>query len=589
MPDSEDLEDATATRPTLRRRLATMLGFAVMPALVLSVADGVRRYTRVAAERDAAFVAAAQQDAQVTRDNIVATRATLVAVAANPAVAAFAEPACSAYLRSLVAQSVLYRLAVVTDVEGRVRCASRRTAPGVSFADDPDRLRLLGDPGFHVGVRAAGRITGEEVLVASTPVIADGALVGSVSISLSAATLRYFAAVEESPDATQRAIVDADGAVLIATPAGDTASWLPADPAWTDWLPRQATTLVADGGDGRRRVFGLSPFIAERAWLVSAADTGDVYDEAVLRVLPAIAAPLLMLIIAVGVSYFALDRLVVRHLDYLARLARAYGRGRLELKPRIADNAPAEIASLFRSVGSMAGDLAERERELRESAEANRILLLEVYHRVRNNLQMIASLLNLQMRRAETDIERAALARIRDRVHSLALVHEKLYESRRVDALDLGELVGAIARALLAARGAAGGAPALDIAIDVERCVSTPDVATPLALFVNEALLNAIKHGGKGEGRQGQGGLRVALALRARPDGGVDLVIENDVDVVRGSGDRSVAGPRAEAGALGLSLMESFARQLRADFRRRRVGARHVVELSLPPPTRAAA
>lgn len=574
MPYDPDSVEDTAGRATVRRRLATMIGLAVLPAVILSVADGARRYGRVATERDAAFVAAAQQDAQATRDFLMEMRAALWAVAANPSVANFDAPACDAHLRGIVQRRPIYRLVVVADAEGRVRCASQHTPPGLNLTEYPQTREFFETPRFDVTVRAVGMVSREQVLIASTPIVDDGATIGFVSISVSAGALRYFEAVNDGDGPALRAIVDADGTVLLGKPDTVDVTWLPADPGWPSWLGHRASTRIAESSDGQRRVFGLSPFLAGRAWLVSAAETGALYDEAILRVMPAIVAPLLMLAVAVGVSYVALDRLVLRHLVYLARLARVYGRGRLELQPRIAENAPAEIASLFGSIGSMADELATRQRDLRDSAEMNRLLLLEVYHRVRNNLQMIASLVNLQIGRADTEAERAALGRIGDRVHGLALVHEKLYASRGSDAVDLGVLIGDIATALGTAHGAARGEIALDLALDTEHAIVGPALATPLALFVNEALLNAIKHGAARDGT-----LTVGLTLRSGPDGALDLVITNDADADATPDDET---PRQ--GALGLRLMESFARQLRGRFSYRRVDGRHVVRLAWWPP-----
>ncbi|TVQ59628.1 MAG: hypothetical protein EA355_00245 [Rhodobacteraceae bacterium] len=584
MPHRDDFEETAAGRSRLRGRIATLLCLAVMPAVILSVADGLRRYTRVVEERDAAFVAAAQQDARATRDALLEIRATLGATAASPAVKAFESPACDAHLRDIVVSSPIHRLAVAVDAAGAVRCASRPMPPETSFADDPALRRFFERPRFDVAVRAVGQVSGEEVLIASAPIEREGAVVGALTLSISAAALRYFEALQSAGGGSMRAIVDADGAVLLDVSANGADAWLPRDRAWPARFGAEPTVAIAESADGVRRVFGVSPFLADRAWLVAGAETGALYDEAILRVLPALVAPLLTLAIAVGVSWFALDRLVIRHLDYLARLARAYGRGRLDLKPRLDDTAPAEIASLFGSVGKMAAQLADRERDLRRSAETNRLLLLEVYHRVRNNLQLIASLLNLQMRRADADVERAALGRLRDRVHSLALVHEKLYESDAPDALDVASLIGDVARAA-ASGGVVGGPspaalPALELDLGVGPMVVGPEVATPLALLVEETVRDAVRRS-VGAGRDG----RVRVTLERRQDGGILLAVENDE---ADEAQRPRAGAPADgcfaAGdeAAGARLVASLARQMRGEVTELREGRRRVVRIAAP-------
>jgi two-component sensor histidine kinase len=214
----------------------------------------------------------------------------------------------------------------------------------------------------------------------------------------------------------------------------------------------------------------------------------------------------------------------------------------------------------------MAERLQRRQDELREAAEANRALLLEVYHRVKNNLQMIASLLNLQSRRALNPIEREALERIQTRVYSLSLVHERLYHARNLDQAPLDSLVEAIARHLAeSSREAEPRRPVLNL--DLDAIVASPDNATPVALFLNEAMTNAVKYAWRSEGRPA-----IDVSLKAAGKGFV-LSVANDAEETRPQGDHDWS--------LGLRLMRGFARQLRAAMRRERRDGRHVVTLDV--------
>ncbi len=562
----------------MRRRLATMLAFAMMPAVIFSIAEGISRHHQLTEERNEAFFGAAVVDAQATRDVFVGLRAVATTIALDPDVAAFREPACSGILGRAVAANPLFRLAVAIDAEGSVRCASRPVEPGTSFASDPGFRAIASDPDFGLDVRGAGRVTGEEVVIGAAPLLAEGGFGGVVSISVAASSLRFL--VRTGGDATERrpfrAILARDGTVLLDTENHDRAgAWLPR----ADIAPRLGfvpDSFTAESVDGSERFYSVSPFVRGKAWLIAASDERALLDDATLRVLPAMVTPLIVLAIAVGVAYVALDRLVLRHIVYLSRLTRAYGRGRLDLKPRLEDGAPQEIARLAATLGAMAGSLAERQRELRASAETNRVLLLEVYHRVRNNLQMVASLLNLQAQRGGAGPELRALDRTRDRIHSLALVHERLYESGAVDRLDLARLLGDVARAVLGPGGRGAG---LRLSLDLDPRTEAPARATPLALFLNEAMVNAVGLAGPPDGPP-DGAAEVRVALRAGPGGALTLTVASD------------AGPRsapAQDEALESRLMERFAHQLRARLTRGREGARRVVTLEIPPAAAIAA
>lgn len=550
-----------------------MLALAVTPAVVFSIADGVSRYHGLIEERSGAFLDAAVVDAQATRDVIVGLRAVATTITLDPDVEAFREPECSSILSRVVAANPLFRLAVAVDAGGDVRCAAGPVAEEVNFSSDPAFRAMSVEPAFRLAVRNPGRVTGEEVVIGAAPLMVEGRFAGVVSISVAARSLRFLA--QTSGDAAERrpfrAIVGAGGAILLDTEGGDAAgTWLPGGDL-AGRLSLESGRFVAPSVDGVERFYAVSPFVSGQAWLIAGSDETALRAAATLRVLPAMVTPLIMLAIAVGVAYFALDRLVLKHIVHLSDLTRAYGRGRLELRPKLAGNTPQEIASLADTLGAMAEALAERQRELQLSAETNRVLLLEVYHRVRNNLQMVASLVNLQMRRAGIEPERLALERIHARIHSLALVHEKLHASDVVDQLDLAQLLGDVVRSIVEP-ASQGARLRLSLALDARR--EAAERATPLALFLSEAVVNAVKHAGGAAGAP-----EVSVTLRAEPDGALTLTVANDV---------AAEGAPTQKPSLGSRLMEGFARQLRATLTQGRDGARYVVILQAPGDAAAA-
>ncbi len=546
----------------------TMLILAVAPALVLAIANGVRTYTNATEKLERDFMQHVIVEAQRERDVFVALRSALETIEDTPAVLNWDSPDCNATLAAFRAAIPGAEVAAVTDMTGIMRCANSPDAVGTDVSARPFFQEFVRNPQFGVIFQDEGAVSGKPVLVAYSPIRRDGELVGRLAISLRASFLAFLSrSLDASGQELRRALVSQKGEVLLTGGYPDAdAAWVASPIVVQSNLSGAAQTFTAPGADGRRYVYAAAPLIDGTAWMVAGAPADGFYNSVLWSAALPIAAPLLMLLIAVGVAYFALDRLVVQHLIYLARLTRAYGRGRLELRPKATANAPMEIAMLGEDLAAMAQRLENRQDALKESAEQNRALLMEVYHRVKNNLQMVVSLLNLQSRRAASDVEREALSRVQSRIHSLSLVHEKLYASQNLSRLPVDELLRDIANHLVA--GASGPQPPA-IEFDLAPLRLRPDRATPVALFVNEAVTNALKHAAHPTERP-----RIRVRLSTGPEDAFVISIENDV---------ADEAEETASGSLGLRLMESFARQVRGRFRRDHSGGRYVVTLDAPP------
>lgn len=195
----------------------------------------------------------------------------------------------------------------------------------------------------------------------------------------------------------------------------------------------------------------------------------------------------------------------------------------------------------------------EQEEALRAAIEDKNTLLKELYHRVKNNLQLIISLFNLQVRSLPEGQERQALVDAAARVRAMALVHERLYQSGTLSSIRLDgyvrELCEQVARAVSAQQRG------VDVDVDVARLEVGLDVAVPLGLLLNELVTNSLKHGFP-SGRRGRVRVRIEAlgADRARltvSDDGVGLPPEMD---------------RTSRQTLGLKLVSALSDQLRARF-----------------------
>jgi PAS domain S-box-containing protein len=161
----------------------------------------------------------------------------------------------------------------------------------------------------------------------------------------------------------------------------------------------------------------------------------------------------------------------------------------MELKIRSFEAAGAQLATVAcRDVT----DRVEAEKRLRESLATKEVLLREIHHRVKNNLQVIASLMTIRMNDVDDEQARTILQEMSDRVHALGLLHRLLYQNEDLDAIDLGAYTTALCNQVWSAH-------ILDPEqIRLELCVDPApvdlDTALPFGLLLNEALTNAIKH-----------------------------------------------------------------------------------------------
>lgn len=201
---------------------------------------------------------------------------------------------------------------------------------------------------------------------------------------------------------------------------------------------------------------------------------------------------------------------------------------------------------------SVVGDITERKRaeeKIRASLKEKEVLLQELYHRTKNNMQVISSLMDLQAASAGGGPILKAFRDTQSRIQAMSLVYEKLYQSANLSDVSAGDYIEDLARALLRSHGR--GAPEISLALDIENVPLPLDTLTPCGLIVNELMTNSLKYAFPG----GRGEIRIGL----RAGGGDEITLDFSDD---GVGLPKGFDPR-EARSLGLRLVRNLAtRQL---------------------------
>ncbi|MBK8096017.1 MAG: PAS domain S-box protein [Planctomycetes bacterium] len=190
-------------------------------------------------------------------------------------------------------------------------------------------------------------------------------------------------------------------------------------------------------------------------------------------------------------------------------------------------------------------DITERKRGevmLRASLAEKEILLREIHHRVKNNMQVICSMLSLQSHYVDEGRHRAMFEQCEGRVRAMALIHEKLYGATNLTTIDFGQYARELTTMLVAAQPAA---EAFRVRFELSPIVVDIQAAIPLGLILNELVTNAIKHafttrlGTIGILLQEVAATRCALEVR---DDGHGLPPDFESTRTRGLGMRIIGG-----------------------------------------------
>ena len=523
---------------TIRFRLATAMALALLPVLVLSLIQSSNSYRRelehqrtdllLSAERSAATAQARLESAVVMLQTLRPESVGLY---------------CVPRLRDLVQRVPGYEALIRYNAEGRVVCASGTTpyqALGAS-SDWFSRLRAGEDtvlsrspPGVHAREAALLAAVRAERPLGDY----DGAFVAVIPLS----ALRPSLTDRALPQGAEVALTDAQGRVLTATRR---AAFAETAQDWTARARRQGSSIFyARDADGDRRVYAGAPLTGQDVYVLLSAPSRGLFSWARVNPFATFVLPLLAWLTAVAAVLIVSERVVIRWLGYLERIASIYAKGRFTVRPVQARNAPLEIRNLAQTLDQMADAIDARDASLRENIAYKDALMRAIHHRLKNNLQVISSLLNMQQRSLTDPAARAAMSDTRQRITALSLIYRALYQSPDLKRVDVRAFLEELIQQLVA--GDSGRGPLVRTELDADTLVIDPDKLAPLALWAVEAITNAQKHAFESRG----GTLRVRFKVAGAES---RLEVEDD-------------GPGAgAAGAQGVgrTLMTAFARQLR--------------------------
>lgn len=548
-------------RWSLRSKLVVLAALALLPVLGLAAWQARIEQRATASQASAALSFAAELAVARYAELIAASTRLLSAACLNDSVELAASLAplpadvgrCETYLsRLLAAFSEQYSAILVTDEQGVARCASTPTAIGMNFADRDIFQKVRGASGLAISEQISSRLGAHTVVPIALPIVRDGGFRGMCVLGITLKSLADATATRsESPDGIGVAVVDRAGVSV----GGDAAAMrrLPSSARMAAAIAGRLDEFSEYGQDGTPYAFRLRAIDGSALLVVVSAPIANgpmVWAGAWAGFALAVLAAVVVLM----VIWLGADRWCVRPLRYIQDFADKVARGE-DIK--LAPTRPwsPEMASVGAGVTAMAEAIASREAALRAGLEQRDHMLREIHHRVKNNLQMISSLLNLQAGEIRSPRIRRFFGDAQNRVLTLSILHRHLYERSSWSLVDFQQFISDLVRQVSVGRTTAGkAAPRFIIRAPI--MAVGPDTAIPIGLIVTEAVSIALGHD---FGNAATPEIRIEAVERG---GEVELAIE-DNGVSRDAGALASDG----RGSFALTLIRGLAMQLGGEAR----------------------
>ena len=501
---------------SLRTRLFWWVTLALIPIGIVSVLQGLERArSDVANVRE--HLVQSVRIAASKEENVLGSSEQLLHALANLDDVRNVTPDCDHALSDVLLGVHFFANLARADRNGVIVCSALPQAKGrASRADMFEAARRTGK--LVVSGQIVSPITHKPVIGAMLPVVKNGRFDGTVSVGIDTVWLDHILKEHDLPHGAVIAVFDRNGDIIAANNAGVAAALFSKMPE------AQALNGGLQAGDDARNnswIFAAAPLVGDNVFVALAMRQQKLFVPTYLRVGTDFLLPIVMLGLAWIAIWFATERQITQWINYLRRIAAAYRGGHYGARPAL-DGAPEEFRSLGIAMEEMAAGIQDRDKRLRDAVSQKTMLIRETHHRVKNNLQIVMSLLSLQSNQMKDEAVREALGQAQARIDALALVHRLLHEVEDQTTVDLRRLLGELTDKI--AETMTVDDSRITTQIDSVQIQVPGEIAVPIALFVVEALMNIFKYAFPKA--RPDGVVKVALA---RQDGGkLSLTIQDD-------------------------------------------------------------
>ncbi len=543
----------------VRVRLALLVLIAAIPLLMLSGTIALQNY-RMALDVSAQTAARWRESAIARHEAAVGgAEQMMIALSQTTGLLGRDPDACRQSLKSVLdLQRDRYSNLALLGADGTLRCTAMPVPPTVTPALLAARNAALFAAaahrrGFVLGPVRESALAGGRVIPAAMPLYRDGTLAGFLYAGLRIGWFAsdWFAGTGDSHIPNLTAVWIADPGDVLTQVAATGEQGLPPAPVLRALL-EGATIIDAVSAGGAPYAYASGSLGHGYRLLIAYPATDDqaAARQVLIHRLMQLAALLLLGLAAVAIgTHVAL----VQPLDRLGRTVRRWRIGGT-FDATALSTAPVELRELAKSFADATRAIAEHAARSEAAVSQQELAMKEIHHRVKNNLQIVASLLNLQASRIRQPEAKAEFASARDRVRALATLHRHLYSEGEVHTINMRSFLTELCGQLFTAMGEREGTR-ITLNIEASELQMSSDQAVPLSLIVTEAVSNALKYAFP-NGRTGA----VDVLLKNHGSEAELTICDNGIGIPAGRADTDM-GVRD---GIGLTLIRGFARQLGA-------------------------
>jgi two-component system, sensor histidine kinase PdtaS len=537
-------------------RFAIILALALFPAGFVAFVQTKALEEEVQARSETALMGATLQAAAL-ETNLIGRVKGMVGGLAGAVPHVLDDPDdCDRLMKQVAAIEPLVSIVAFVPINGRMTCAS--IDKDFDFAKDPLFQQVRDVQAPYVWVNPQAPLAQTSVVGISHPVHdQQGTYLGYAVMTLTHVTfdkLRYSSLLSDNQLDSPVSFwtFDRGGTILTSNVELESVeTQLPVDRALTEFVGSGPSIFRARSETGIFMTYATVPVVAGELYLMGSFSPLDTKFPDNLGLAPYVPTLLMWLVGLLGAG-LAAEFLVTRHVRKLNLAIVGFARGDRRLLALDLKDAPFELDELASAYSSMTESITRSEAELEDSLHQKEVLLREVHHRVKNNLQLISSIMNIQIRSAHSDEARELLKNLQERIMSLATVHRGLYQTSGLADVRARELIPDIVRQILSM--SSGPEKPFETQNDIDDLRLVPDQAVPLSLLLAEALTNVIKHAGASRDNPGR------LKVRLKRSGGNDAVLEVINSTRRR--DATTPGTGLPDTGIGSQLITAFVQQL---------------------------